>query len=99
MRENATAKEVADAQRMAWQAVGLAFEMISRHTDCLRELVEAERRMHSSMHITDPTLYIRAINSAELRLQIEMANAALAFVGAIQRVKDEVEPRQEGSAG
>ena len=76
--------------KMAFDAIGLAAQVLTPQAETLAALVEAERSMHSSLHITDPTLYIAALNSAGLRQQVKLAKAALAFVCAVQEVKAEI---------
>lgn len=76
--------------KMAMQAVGFAAQLLTPNVDALRALVEAERSMHGYLHITDPTMYIKAINSKSLDQQVRLAKAAIAFVAAVQEVKDEI---------
>ena len=76
--------------KMAMEAVGLAAQALTPNADTYAKLIEAERSMHSYLHITDPTLYRNAIYSDSLRQQVALAKAALAFVLAVQEVKDEV---------
>jgi hypothetical protein len=83
--------------KMAIEAIGFAAQILTPQSDQLAALIEAERSMHSSLHITDPTLYMKAINSDGLRQQVELAKAALAFILAVQRVKDELTAR-DGAA-
>lgn len=80
--------------KMAMDAVGFAAQLLTPQTDTLAALVKAEQSMHSSLHITDPTLYMRAIQSDGLRQQVKLARAALAFIRAVQEVKDELAPHQ-----
>ena len=68
----------------------MAAQMLTPQADIFAALIEAERIMHSSLHITDPTLYIKAINSEGMRQQVELAKAALAFILAVQKVKQEI---------
>lgn len=77
--------------KMAMDAIGFAAQLLTPQADYLAKLVEAERSMHSYMHITDPTTYKQALNSDGLRQQVELARAALAFVAAVQKIKDELE--------
>lgn len=77
--------------KMAMDAIGFAAQILTPQADCLGKLVDAERSMHSYLHITDPTLYRDAIYSDGLRQQVELAKAALAFVLAVQKVKSELE--------
>ena len=76
--------------KMAMDAIGFAAQILTPQADQLAALIEAERTMHSSLHITDPTFYIKAINSDGLRQQVDLAKAALAFILAVQKVKDEL---------
>lgn len=74
--------------KMAFEAIGLAAQLLTPQADYLGKLIEAERSMHSYLHITDPTAYMRALRSESLKQQVELARAAVAFVLAVQRVKD-----------
>jgi hypothetical protein len=76
--------------KMAMEAVGFAFQLLEPQAEHLAKLVKAEAQMHSFLHITDPTAYRTAINSENLRRQVRMANAALAFVAELRAVRDEV---------
>lgn len=71
-------------------AIGLAAKVLAPHTEWLAILDAAERKMHSSLHITDPTLYRDAINSDGVRQQIELARAALAFLAVVEKVETEI---------
>ena len=75
---------------MAMQAIGLAARMMTPWHEQYAALIEAERSMHSYMHITDPTLYRDALASDGLRQQVTLARAALAFILAVQDVKAEI---------
>jgi len=80
-----------DAQhKMAMDAIGFAAQLLTPQSEALMALVEAERSMHSHLHITDPTLYIRAQNDKGLQQQVRLAKAALAFVAEVQEVKSEL---------
>ncbi|WP_180897153.1 hypothetical protein [Martelella soudanensis] len=83
--------------KMAMDAIGFAAQILTPQTDHLVALVEAERSMHSYMHITDPTMYMRAIHSDGLRQQVELAKAALVFIDAVQKVKGELAAAEETS--
>ena len=76
--------------KMAMEAIGFAAQILTPQTDQLAALVEAERSMHGHLHITDPTLYRKALHSESLRQQVELAKAALAFILAVQKVKGEL---------
>lgn len=76
--------------KMAMEAVGFAAQILTPQAEYLGKLVAAEQSMHSYLHITDPTMYIKALNSEQLRLQVDLAKAAIAFVLAIQKVKGEL---------
>ena len=75
---------------MAMDAIGFAAQLLTPQSDALAALIEAERSMHSSLHITDPTLYMRAIHDKGLQQQVRLAKAALAFILEVQAVKDEL---------
>lgn len=76
--------------KMAMDAIGLAAQILTPQADQLAKLVKAERSMHSYLHTTDPTLYIRAMNSKGLEQQVRLAKAALAFIHEVQAVKDQL---------
>ncbi|MFC4668176.1 hypothetical protein ACFO5X_07380 [Seohaeicola nanhaiensis] len=76
--------------KMAMDAIGFAAQVLTPQADHLRKLIDAERSMHNHLHITDPTLYGKAIHSDSLRQQVDLAKAALAFVLAVQKVKTEI---------
>lgn len=76
--------------KMAFDALGMAAQILTPQADAFAALIEAERSMHSSMHITDPTFYREAVNSDSLRQQVDLAKAALAFILAVQAVKTEI---------
>jgi hypothetical protein len=76
--------------KMAFDALGFAAQILTQHSDAFAALIEAERSMHSYMHITDPTMYIKALNSDALRQQVELAKAAVAFILAVQKVKGQI---------
>lgn len=76
--------------KMAFDAVGIAAQLLTPQGDYLAKLIEAERAMHNHLHISDPTLYRDAIHSAGLRQQVELARAAVAFVLVVQRIKAEL---------
>lgn len=82
--------------KMAFDAIGFAAQLLTPQADQYRALIEAERSMHSHLHILDPTLYRRAIHSDGLRQQVELAQAALAFISAVQKVKGEIEEASNG---
>lgn len=88
--------------KMAMDAIGLASQILTPQAEYLGDLIKAEREMHSYLHITDPTLYRDAIRSDGLRQQVELAQAALAFILAVQKVKGEIEasndPRPRAAA-
>lgn len=75
---------------MAMDAIGFAAQLLTPQAEQFGRLIDAEQQMHSYMHITDPTTYRRAINSDGLRQQVALAKAALAFVLAVQKVKEEL---------
>lgn len=85
-RETAAAIE----HKIAMDAIGFAAQLLTPQAEILTRLIEAEQQMHSYMHVTDPTTYRAAINSAALRQQVAIAKAALAFVLAVQQVKMEI---------
>ena len=76
--------------KMAMDAIGFAAQILTIHADHLGQFIEAEQRMHSFMHITDPTMYREALHSDSLRQQVVLAKAALAFILEVQKVKAEI---------
>ncbi len=76
--------------KMAMEAIGFAAQILTPQAEQLAKLVEAEQSMHSFLHITDPTMYQKAINSDSLQQQVKLAKAAIAFVLAVQEVKSEL---------
>lgn len=76
--------------KMAMDAIGFAAQVLTPNADTYAALIEAERSMHSYMHITDPTNYIKAINSKSLQQQVDLAKAAVAFILAVQKVKGDL---------
>lgn len=81
--------------KMAFDALGMAAQMLTPHADKFAALIEAERSMHSILHITEPTFYREAINSDGLRQQVYLAKAALAFILAVQNIKNEINETAE----
>lgn len=78
--------------KMTMEAIGFAAQLLTPHAEYLGQFIEAERSMHSYLHIADPTMYRDAIRSDSLRQQIVLAKAALAFVLEVQKVKYELRP-------
>ncbi len=76
--------------KMMMDAIGFAAQLLGPQAGVMRRLIRADQSMHSFMHITDPTMYIKAINSDGLRQQVHLAKAALAFVEAVNEVKSEL---------
>jgi hypothetical protein len=87
--ENSCAAEEV-MHKMAMDSIGFAAQVLTPSAGQFAALIEADRAMHSSLHITDPTTYIKAINSKSLRQQVELCAAALAFVLAVHKVKTEI---------
>lgn len=85
--------------KMAMDSIGFAAQILTPQADQFTALIEAERSMHSYLHITDPTLYRKALYSDGLRQQVALAKAALAFVLAVQEVKTELEAVAEPAKG
>lgn len=81
--------------KMAMDALGLAAQLLTPHADRFSALIRAEQSMHGYLHITDPTLYRDAIHSDNLRWQVELGRAALAFILAVQEVKEEIARAQQ----
>lgn len=76
--------------KMAIDAIGFAAQILTPNADQYAALIESERSMHSSLHITDPTLYIKALHSKGLAQQVRLSKAALAFILEVQAVKSEL---------
>lgn len=76
--------------KMAMDAIGFAAQILTPHADQIEALVRAEQEMHNYLHITNPTLYRDAIHSDNLRWQVDLCRAALAFLLTVQKVKGEV---------
>jgi hypothetical protein len=95
MGETLTKEQVAERHAMAMHAIGFAYQILEPNLDALHRLVNAEKQMHSIMHITDPTMYFKAINSDNLRHQVDLAKVALAFISATSKIKDELPPEPQ----
>lgn len=85
--------------KMAMDAIGFAAQLLTPQAETFARLIKAESQMHSFMHITDPTMYIKALNSKALAQQVKLARAAIAFVLAVQEVKSELSAETEKSDG
>lgn len=94
-----TATAAALRHCMAMEDLGFAAKLLTQHADTFAALIDAERKMHGHLHITDPSLYRRAINDPGLNQQVRLARAALAFVLAVQEVKDEIADHMPGRDG
>lgn len=93
-----TAESYAVEHKMAMDAVGFAAQLLTPQADALGRLVEAEREMHSYLHITDPTLYRNALHNRNLAAQVRLAKAALAFVLEVQAVKADLGITQDDAS-
>ena len=82
--------------KTAMDAIGFAAQVLTPQADAYAALIEAERSMHSHLHITDPTLYMRTMHDRCLDQQVRLAKAALAFILAVQEVKAELGGRDDG---
>lgn len=89
-----TTTEIDVNHKMMMDAIGLAARILTPQAEQLGAFIKAEREMHSYLHITDPTLYQRAIHSDGLRQQTELAQAAISFILAVQKVKAELKSTQ-----
>lgn len=76
--------------KMAMDAVAVASNVLTPNLDLYAALVTQEQQMHSVLHITDPTLYRKAIASKSLQQQVKLCRAAMAFVHAVAEVKAEI---------
>lgn len=81
--------------RMAFDAIGIAAQVLTPQAGYLTEFLAAEQAMHSHLHITDPTTYRDALNSRSFAQQVKLARAAAAFILAVQEVKAEIEAGAE----
>jgi len=87
-----------DQHKIAMDAIGMAAQILTPQADQLAALVEAERSIHSHLHITDPTLYRTAMHSDGLRQQVKLAKAAISFIFEVQEVKAEIIEAQQAEA-
>lgn len=85
------------AHKMMMDAIGFAAQLLTPQAEAMGRFLDAERSMHSYLHITDPTLYRRAMNDKGLAQQVKLARAALAFVLAVQEVKAELGGEEKAS--
>ena len=76
--------------KMAMDAIGMAAQVLGPNAERYEALIEAERSMHSSLHITDPTLYRRALADEGLSQQVALCKAAVAFLKVVDQVKTEL---------
>lgn len=83
-------EQTSAAHKMAMDAIGFATQILTPQADAFAALIKAEQAMHSSLHITDPTLYMRAMRSDGLRQQVALCKAALAFILEVQKIKAEL---------
>lgn len=86
---------MSDEHKMAMDAIGFAAQLLTPQVEVFEALVKAEQSMHSSLHITDPTLYMKALHSDSLRQQVDLCKAAIAFVLAVQKVKAELNETEQ----
>lgn len=87
----ASTREEAEAMhKMAMDAIAVAANLLTVHADTFKAFLEAERSMHSHLHITNPTLYRQAIHSKSFDQQRRLITAASAFLLAVQEVRNEV---------
>lgn len=84
-----TQESVSALHAEAMRMVVIAELMLRAHKPALEMLVNAERDMHSSMHITNPTLYREAMNSRNLEYQLKLAKAALDFLELVRLVQED----------
>ena len=86
---NKYADKVTSEHAEAMQAIGIAAQILTAHTETFEAFLKAERSMHTTLLFTDPTTYKDALNSKNFALTTKMIQAATAFVLAIQDVKAE----------
>lgn len=80
----ADAESARENHRFAMDLVASTFRTLSPIKSYLNNFVEIERGMHSYLHITNPTLYREALNSENLKHQVEIAKAALQFIAVCE---------------
>ncbi len=71
--------------------------MLEPHASTYTALIEAERSMHGIMSITNPSLYIKAMNDKNLKRQVEMAKAAASFIAIVAEIRDELAKEQDAA--
>jgi len=77
--------KVSPEHALAMQAIGMARMMLAPQREHLQELLDAEDRMHSFGHITDPTLYRDMIYSKNFERQTRLIRAARRGRGGCRR--------------
>ncbi len=83
--------------KMAFDALAFAFQMLEPHAPAYAALIEAERSMHGIMPITNPSLYIKAMNDKNLKRQVEMAKAAASFIAVVAEIRDELSKERDAA--
>ncbi len=73
-----------DNFEMAMSQVSTAFHMLALFD--WAKLIEQRRSADSFMHITDPTGYLKLINSENAANNFEAAQAARDYVAALKRI-------------
>ncbi|WP_316172442.1 hypothetical protein [Bradyrhizobium sp. SZCCHNRI2049] len=72
------------------QSIGFARQIMQQHAAHFERFIKARQRMDSVGHILDPSLYRDVINSRSLAQQVELVQAAMTFLRAIEKVAAEV---------
>jgi len=78
--------------KMSIEAIGFAFQMMEQHKKRYEDLIKAKNDMENHGLLIDPTLYLWMEKSQNVKLQILMAQAAIDFINAIEKVKLQLEP-------
>ncbi len=55
----------------------------------LEAFIEGEKSSHNFMHITDPTMYRKMINSQNIATNLRVSKAAVAFVKEVMAAAEE----------
>lgn len=75
--------------KMAMELVTSSYHTMKMIEGELRKVDEAERQSHSIGHILNPTLYRDQIHSKNFEQTMKVVRAALAFIEALDKAKDE----------
>ena len=73
----------------AFDSVIKAANMMGSNRNLLQKFIRAEEQSHSIMPILNPTFYREMQNSTNIKLQLKLAEAAIAFLRSFDEVKRE----------